>query len=228
MGKATALELAAEGAHVVVAARTETDLEAVVNEITSHGGQAMAHTMDVSKPSDVEQLAVMLEEHFEAVHILVNSAGEALIARLDETTDTDWDRLIDTNLKGPFLVIRSLLDLLRAADGALAVNIASKVGLTGHALVSVYTASKAGLIGLSRALAQELSGDKIRVVALCPGPVDTPMRWEATPDMEPHMTVPAKSVADVVLFLAKLGGRITTNEIVIEATTYSEDAVVLD
>src|SRR4030065_257539 len=89
----------------------------------------------------------------------------------------DWDLVWDTNLKGPYLTAKAMLDLLRASGCAQVVNIASKVGLTGHEQVTAYTAAKAGLIGFGRALAQELSPDNIRVTTLCPGPVGPPTRW---------------------------------------------------
>jgi NAD(P)-dependent dehydrogenase (short-subunit alcohol dehydrogenase family) len=152
----------------------------------------------------------------------------ALIAPLSNTSEADWDRVIDTNLKGTYLCTQAMLNLLSRSDSALVVNIASKVGLTGHATVTAYTAAKAGVIGFSRALAQELSSENIRVVAICPGPVDTPMRWAATPDMDPRLALPANTVAETILFLAKLGGEATTGEIVLETVNYNESLVPLD
>jgi NAD(P)-dependent dehydrogenase (short-subunit alcohol dehydrogenase family) len=228
IGRAIALKLASAGASVVVAARTESELDAVVAEVAAHGGQAEARVMDVTRPADVVALADDLRETYGRVDVLVNSAGVALIAPLDATSETDWDLVMDTNLKGPYLCIRAMLDLLRASEGGQVVNIASKVGLTGHELVTAYTASKAGLIGFSRALAQELSSENIRVAAICPGPVDTPMRWTATPDMDPKLTISAKTVAEIVSFLVTLDGHATTSEIVVEASGYDESAVVLD
>jgi NAD(P)-dependent dehydrogenase (short-subunit alcohol dehydrogenase family) len=140
----------------------------------------------------------------------------------------DWDRVIDTNLKGTYLCIHAMLDLLRASEGALVVNIASKVGLTGHAMVTAYTAAKAGVIGFSRALAQELGDENIRVVAICPGPVDTAMRWEATPNMDPKLAISAETVAETILFLVTMNGRAATGEIVLEAIAYDESSVQLD
>lgn len=228
IGRATALKLASAGATIVVVARTKPELEAVVAEIEGQGGQAMALVVDVTLSTDVESLAAEVQEIFGQVDILVNCAGVALIAPLSNTSEADWDRVIDTNLKGTYLCTRAMLDLLSRSDSALVVNIASKVGLTGHATVTAYTAAKAGVIGFSRALAQELSSENIRVVAICPGPVDTPMRWAATPDMDPRLALPANTVAETILFLAKLGGEATTGEIVLETVIYNENLVLLD
>jgi NAD(P)-dependent dehydrogenase (short-subunit alcohol dehydrogenase family) len=204
------------------------ELEDVVAEIEANNGQATAYSLDVTQVAEVEAFVTDLRDKIEHVDVLVNCAGVALIAPLDTTSEADWDRVIDTNLKGTFLCTRIMLDLLRASESALIVNIASKVGLTGHAMVTAYTAAKAGVIGFSRALAQELSAENIRVVAICPGPVDTPMRWKATPKIDPKLVISAETVAETILFLATLNGHTTTSEIVLEAIVYDESAVPLD
>lgn len=228
IGRATALKLASAGATIVVVARNKPELDSVVAEIEAQGGQAMAMVADVTLSADVESLAAELQEIFGQIDILVNCAGVALIAPLSTTSEADWDRVMDTNLKGTYLCTRAFLGLLGRSDSALVVNIASKVGLTGHATVTAYSAAKAGVIGFSRALAQELGPENIRVVAICPGPVDTPMRWEATPQMDPKLALSAETVADTILFLAKLDGDVTTGEIVIETLNYDESLVSLD
>jgi len=228
IGRATALKLASAGATIVVVARNKPELDSVVAEIEAQNGQAMALVVDVTLSTDVESLAAELQEIFGQIDILVNCAGVALIAPLSTTSEADWDRVMDTNLKGTYLCTRALLGLLGRSDSALVVNIASKVGLTGHATVTAYSAAKAGVIGFSRALAQELGPENIRVVAICPGPVDTPMRWEATPQMDPKLALSAETVADTILFLAKLDGDVTTGEIVIEALNYDESLVPID
>lgn len=228
IGRATAHKLASASAHVVVAARTVSQLESVVAEIVGRGGQATAQEVDVTRPDSVLHLAQAVRKVYGHVDVLVNSAGHSLIADLDATSEADWDRVIDTNLKGPYLCVRAMLDLLRASQGAYVVNIASKVGLTGHAQVTAYTAAKAGLIGFSRALALELKPENIRVVVICPGPVDTPMRWAATPDLDPSMVISTETIAETILFAVTLGDRAAlSTELVIEAVGYQESAVPL-
>jgi NAD(P)-dependent dehydrogenase (short-subunit alcohol dehydrogenase family) len=229
IGRAVAHKLASEGATVIVAARTASELEAVVAETEAKGGQVVARVLDVLRPAEVEALAGELRQTHGRVDVLVNSMGVSLIAPLDSTPEEDWDLVIDTNLKGPYLCTRAMLDLLRASDGGQVVNIASKVGLTGYAQVTAYTAAKAGLIGFGRALAQELSTENIRVLTVCPGPVDTPMRWAATPKMDPGLAISAETVAETILFLVTLDSHVAVNsEIVIEAIAYDESAVPLD
>lgn len=228
IGRETARRLASAGARVVVAARTASELESVVAEIATLGGEARAMPVDITRPDSVQLLAQSVRQAYGHIDVLVNSAGHSLIAHLDATTEADWDRVIDTNLKGPYLCLRAMLDLLRAAHGAYVVNIASKVGLAGHAQVTAYTAAKAGLIGFSRALALELKAENIRVVVICPGPVDTPMRWAATPNLDPSMVISAETVAETILFAVTLGDRAAlSTELVIEAVGYQESAVPL-
>ncbi len=228
IGRATARQLASAGAHVVVASRTADELEAVASEIEAAGGRATAHAVDVTHNSSVQALASAVRHAHGQVDVLIYSAGVSLIAALDATSEADWDRVIATNLKGAYLCIHAMLDLLRASGGAQVVNIASKVGLTGHALVSAYAAAKAGFIGFSRSLAHELGQENIRVLTICPGPVDTPMRWAATPGMDPNQTISAETVAETILFLLKLDDQTTVDEIVIEALAYDESAVSLE
>lgn len=229
IGRAVAHKFASEGATVIVAARTASELETVVAEIEAKGGQAVARVVDVLRPADIEALAGELRQVHGRVDVLVNSMGVSLIAPLDGTSEEDWDLVIDTNLKGPYLCTHAMLDLLRASGGGQVINIASKVGLTGHAQVTAYTAAKAGLIGFGRALAQELSTENIRVLTVCPGPVDTPMRWAATPKMDPGLAISAETVAETILFLVTLDSHVAVNgEIVIEAMAYDESAVPLD
>lgn len=228
IGRAIALELASAGAQVVVAARTAAELEAVVGEVGGRGGRAVARVVDVTRGQQVKALAGWLYTTFGRVDILVNSAGVALIAPLAETPEEQWDLVVDTNLKGTYLTLYTMLDLLRAAGRAQVVNIASKVGLTGHALTSVYAAAKAGVIGFSRSLARELAAENIRVLTLCPGPVNTPMRWAATPHIDPRLVIAPEELARTVRFLLTMDVHTTAGEIVMEALNYDEQAVALD
>jgi NAD(P)-dependent dehydrogenase (short-subunit alcohol dehydrogenase family) len=229
IGHAAAHKLAAAGAYVTVAARTVSELEAVVAAIKASGGQVNWHAVDVTQSNEVQALADELWKTQGRVDVLVNSAGVSLIASLDNTAEADWDLILDTNLKGPYLVIRAMLDLLRASDGAHVINIASKVGLTGYTQVTAYVAAKAGLIGFGRALTHEFRSQNIRFTTICSGPVDTPMRWAATPNMDPMLAVSAETVADTILFLATLDPQAAIgSEIVIAAANYEESEVELN
>ena len=219
MGRAIAHTLAAHGVRLVLVGRTRAKLDAVAAEIT--GGPApIVAPLDVADSAAVESLKQQLEAEFPDVDMLINCAGEAFIAALDDTTDADWQRLIAHNLTGPFLMARALLPLLRRSPNASIINVVSKVALKAYAPVAAYTAAKTGLLGFTRALALELRPDEIRVIALCPGPVDTPMRWAATPDFERKLVIDAGTVAGLVWHLVTLPRGTTTGEILLESIHY--------
>jgi 3-oxoacyl-[acyl-carrier protein] reductase len=155
---------------------------------------------DVSRPADVARFAQDVLGRYGAPDVLVNNAGVAARARLDELPLETWDAVVDSNLKGTFLVTRAFLPGMRARRSGRIVNISSISGRQGTALLSAYCAAKHGVVGLTRSLAAELRDDGIAVNAVCPGSVDTAMLRVgmpgATPDMSPE------DVAGVVLYLA--------------------------
>lgn len=220
MGHKIALRLARGGFHVILVGRTESKLEAVAAEINAQGEQATLFTADLTNSHQLQPLAEQIQALGGSLDALVNSAGEAFVATLEQTSEADWDRLLAVNLKAPFLTTRLLLPFLRQSANASIVNIASKVALKGYQPVSAYTAAKTGLLGFSRALAAELRADEIRVVALCPGPVDTPMRWSATPHFERKLVISAETIADTVWYLVNLPKGVTAGEIVLQSIHY--------
>jgi NAD(P)-dependent dehydrogenase (short-subunit alcohol dehydrogenase family) len=221
MGRAIAHKLAGGGYEVILVGRTRAKLEQVGAEIDRMGHRARVYPLDVTVGQQVEQLKQDLERDAGQIDVLVNGAGEALIASLEDTSEADWDRILAVNLKGPFLMVRTLLPLLRRSSNAMIVNLISKVALSNyHAEVAAYTAAKTGLLGFTHALAAELREDGIRVVGVCPGPVDTPMRWAATPDHDPDQVIDAETIADTVMHLVQLPKGVTMGEILIQSINY--------
>jgi NAD(P)-dependent dehydrogenase (short-subunit alcohol dehydrogenase family) len=221
MGRAMALKLAGGGYEVVLIGRTRAKLEQVKAEIDRMGHPARVYPLDVTVGQQVEHMKHDLEQTVGQVDVLVNGAGEALIASLEDTSEADWDRIIAVNLKGPFLMVRTLLPLLRQSPNATIINVASKVALSHyHEQVAAYAAAKAGLLGFTHALAAELREEGIRVVALCPGPVDTPMRWAATPDHDPRQVMDVETIADTVMHLVQLPKGVTMGDILIQSINY--------
>jgi NAD(P)-dependent dehydrogenase (short-subunit alcohol dehydrogenase family) len=155
---------------------------------------------DVRRAADVARFADDVQRRLGVPDILVNNAGTVARARLDELSVEAWDDVIDANLKGTFLVTRAFLPKMRARGSGRIINIASISGRQGTAELTAYCAAKHGVIGLTRALAEELRGDGILANAVCPGSVDTDMlrvgRPGSTADMSPE------DVAGVVLYLA--------------------------
>ena len=172
IGRACAKALAARGARVIAGARQTEKLAELVGEIEAAGGRAEAVALDVRDQGSVKALA---RSHGKAVDILVNNAGITADGLAMRMRDTDWDRVLDTNLTGAFRCARALMrPMLRKRWGRI-INIASVVGLSGNPGQSNYTASKAGLIGLTKSLAQELASRNITVNAIAPGFVATAM-----------------------------------------------------
>lgn len=175
IGRATALLFAQAGARVVINhLGSSVPAEALVDQIKAGGGQAIAIDADVSQAAGVLRLVDEARDAFGGVDILVNNAGIIQEKAFLDTTEADWDRMLDIDLKSVFLVCRAALPGMVARGNGVIVNIASDLGLLGRAQYAPYCAAKAGVIGLAKALAREFA-PCIRVNAIAPGPVNTAM-----------------------------------------------------
>ncbi len=174
IGRAIALELAASGASVVVNYRTgATEADAVVAQITEAGGKAVAFQADVSDGTTIEPLIKAATDTFGGLHILVNNAGIARDNLLMRMKDDEWDAVIDTNLRGAFLLTRAAMRPMMRARWGRVITITSVIGLIGNAGQSNYAAAKAGLIGFTKSVAREMASRGITANAIAPGFVDT-------------------------------------------------------
>ncbi len=180
LGRHFALTLARHGAKVAAAARRAAPLDEVVRQIAAFDGRAIAVPLDVTDPASVREAVRVAETELGPVSILINNAGVALDKPLFEQEEADWDRVLDTNLKGAWLMAQEVAaHMTKLGHGGAIVNIASIMGLGGASRLAPYCASKAGLINLTRALAVELARHDIRVNALAPGYIETAMNREA-------------------------------------------------
>ncbi|MFG2780197.1 SDR family NAD(P)-dependent oxidoreductase [Streptomyces prunicolor] len=180
IGRAAALAFAAEGAKVVVADLNADGAEAVVKEIEQAGGTAVAVTGDLSEQAVVDEVAATAVERFGGVDVLVNNAGIMdRMSAVADVADAEWDRVIRVNLTAPFLLTRAVLPhMLTAGRGAI-VNTASEAGLRGSAAGAAYTASKHGVVGLTRSLAVMYRKQGIRANAIAPGATATNISMDA-------------------------------------------------
>jgi 3-oxoacyl-[acyl-carrier protein] reductase len=215
IGRATALRLAQAGARVVVNHLDDADAaRAVVDEIAAPGGQALAVQADVGRADEVQRLVAQASA-LGAIEVLVNNAGIIQEKPFLQTTEADWDRMLTTDLKSVFLVSQAVLPGMQALGRGVIVNIASDLGILGRAQHAPYCAAKAGVIGLTRALAREFA-PAIRVNAIAPGPVNTRMvsldsmsaaSIEKELDIPQHRFAEPDEIAATALFLASDASR---------------------
>lgn len=210
IGRAVALRLAAEGAHVALAARNLEKLAEVAAEITAAGGTAQAFALDIANEESIKSCAKAVVAHFGKLEILVNNAGitrDILALRMKRH---DWDDVITTNLTGAFLLTQACMSPMLKARWGRVINITSVVGETGQAGQANYAASKAGLIGLTKSLARELAIRSITVNAVAPGYIETAMTAVLNDEQRTAMTsqIPLaragtdRDIAAAVAFLA--------------------------
>jgi 3-oxoacyl-[acyl-carrier protein] reductase len=221
IGRAIALKFANEGADVVVVSRTQENSEKVAAEIRALGRKAWAFAVDVADAAAVNAAAEKILAETGKVDILVNNAGVTRDGLLMRMSDADWDTVVDTNLKGAFLVTKAFSRAMIKARTGKIINISSVIGLIGNAGQCNYAASKAGLIGFTQSAAKELASRGITVNAIAPGFIQTDMTAELKEDMKAALLkqIPmgclgeAEDIAGAALYLASPAARYVTGQV---------------
>ncbi len=221
IGRAIARRFAAERAAVVVTARTESEIQAVVAEIQNCGGCAAAVQADVAREAECEKIVREARRIFGAVHILVNNAGMlGPVQPAEKVEPREWDRVIAVNLRGPYLLSRLVLPEMYERGSGSILNIVSIAAKAAFQLNSPYAASKAGLIGLTHTLAAESARKGVRVNALSPGPVsETKMFQELGRNLAEHFQATSDEISARMLD-GILQGRLQTAEEVASAALF--------
>jgi 3-oxoacyl-[acyl-carrier protein] reductase len=221
IGRAIALKFAGEGADVVVVSRTAANAEKVAGEIRALGRQAWAFAVDVADATAVTAAAEAILAAAGRVDILVNNAGVTRDGLLMRMSDADWDTVLDTNLKGAFLVTKAFARaFVRQRRGSI-LNISSVIGLIGNAGQCNYAASKAGLIGFTQSVARELASRGITVNAIAPGFIETDMTAELNETLRADLLkrIPlgvlgqTEDIAGAALYLASPAARYVTGQV---------------
>ncbi|MEE2823038.1 MAG: 3-oxoacyl-[acyl-carrier-protein] reductase [Acidobacteriota bacterium] len=229
IGRQIALELFSHGATVILASRSQEDSEVVAESIREQGGVALAVQMDVGQPDQVKNALTHVEESFKRIDIVVNNAGITRDSMLLRMKEEEWEEVLNVNLNGAFYVTRKVVaGMVRQRYGRV-VNITSVVGQMGNPGQINYAASKAGIIGFTKALAREVASRNITVNAIAPGFISTDMTANLQESVRDRLkdSIPVKrfgSVQDVAcgaLFLAsKEAGYITGHVLSINGGMY--------
>jgi len=212
IGRALALGFAQEGAHVTLAARTQAEVEAVAEEVRALGQRALPVVCDVSNEEQVKAAVQAALAEFGRLDVLVNNAGIGAMRPIHGTPLATWQRVLDVNLTGTFLLTKHVWKTMQTQGGGSIINIASLAGTQGVAMLTAYSASKWGQIGFTLSAAEEGKPHSIRVNAIAPGKGDTAIRANITEDKNKILT--AEDHVGVAVFLASDESRYITGQVI--------------
>lgn len=218
IGRAIALALAQQGAHVLLAARTAQQIESLAEQIRARGEDATAIPTDVADESSVQNLFAKVRQ-LGRLDILINSAGIGRFGPLQNFPTDDFDRVLAVNLRGTFLCCKEATRIMAEQKNGFIINISSVVGFKGYPNQAAYTASKHGVLGLTKSLAVEAQEHNVRVSAILPGGVDTELVSQARPDLDRSILMQPEDIAQAVLFLLSLSDRAHVDQIYIRRRT---------
>lgn len=217
IGKAIALTFAAEGARVVVAARRQTLCEGVAAQIRERGGEALAIPTDVTDEQQVDHLVAETVRRYGRVDILVNNAGIGGGRQIVETATREFDEVIRTNLYGTFFGCRAgFRQMKRQPEGGTILNMSSVCGVQAWAGTGSYSASKHGIMALSKALADEGRPHRIKVSAICPGGVAEGLVDASPEEIRRSEQISPYDVAETAVYLATLGPHAVVHQVTVD------------
>jgi NAD(P)-dependent dehydrogenase (short-subunit alcohol dehydrogenase family) len=217
IGKATALAFAKAGVSSVLLGRTLDQLQATAEEVRALGAEAIAIPLDLSQVDQVKPRLTQILEDVGTIEILVNNAGMGYTGSLVDTSLADWQRILDLNLTSPFQCIQAILPQMRSQRFGTIINVISVAGRQSFPDWGAYCASKFGLMGMTKTLAQEERSHGIRVVALCPGAVNTPL-WDSETvqaDFNRSQMLTPEDVAEAIVHAALLPQHVVLDELVL-------------
>ncbi|HEX9652240.1 MAG TPA: SDR family NAD(P)-dependent oxidoreductase [bacterium] len=218
IGRVTAIALAKEGANLVVASRTMSDLQSLAKEIGNVGRKALPIVTDVSRENDIKKLIQEAVNKFGGIDILVNNAGLGHFGRVETLTTQNWDEMFEVNLRGLFLCTREALPHLKRKTESFVINVASLAGKNAFEGGGGYAATKWGVLAFSKCLMLEERKSGVRVLAICPGSVATHFQHPMTSKPDNAKILQAEDVAQTIIAAIKLPQRAMVSEIDIRPT----------
>jgi NAD(P)-dependent dehydrogenase (short-subunit alcohol dehydrogenase family) len=224
LGRAVAVRVAAAGADVALLGRSESDLAAAADEVTSHGVRALPLAVDLAATAELGGVVDRVVEQLGRLRVLVNAAGTDVPASAEALALADWERVVAVNLTAPFALAKAAMPYMREAGGGLIVNISSVAGRRGWANASAYCSTKFALTGLTQSLAAEGRPHDIRVCVLYPGAMDT--SWgifdpaqrrqaDVQPQADERDSLNPEVVADLIAWMATAPGHPVLNEVTV-------------
>jgi len=221
IGRGIAEALAEAGAHVVLTARGGEELKKAQAAIAARGGKVSWVAADLSQEAELDALFSRVDSEQGRLDVLVNNAGLGLFGPLADFSSGDFDRLIAVNLKAVFLCCRQAMRLMAPRRRGYIINISSVVGFKGYPNQAAYTATKHGVMGITKSLAVEAQPHGIRVSAVLPGGVDTALSAAGLPDLDRSVLLQPEDIAQAVLYLLSLSERAAVDQIYIRRRSSS-------
>lgn len=213
IGRATASLFLSEGANVVLNSRTKEDLDSFLKEHEQSKNKIFCVAGDISKPAVISRIISRTIKEYKHVDILVNNAGFGIFSDFVESTTKDFDAMFNTNVKALYLLTRGFLPYMIKRKSGMIINIASIAGKNGVPGGAIYSATKHAVMGLSRSLLFEVRKYNIRVVAICPGSIDTKFHSGSSSGLKKESMLRPTDIAETCLYAATLPSNATVNEI---------------
>lgn len=215
IGKNISMGLAKEGATVILAARNEKNLKKVSKEINDSGGNSIIFPTDLSYENNIKDLFKYVKTEKGKLDILINNAAKVIAGKFTDFSTADYDDLMSINLRSLFICCREAINLMLPHKSGFIINISSVVGFKGYPELTAYTASKHGVMGITKSIASEFQNDGICVSAILPGGVDTELGAGARPDLDRSLLMYPQDITNTVLFMLGLSDKAWVDEIYI-------------
>ena len=219
IGRDICFALAEKGSNVIMTSRTESNLIEMESKIRSRGQKATAIPADLSSDDDIDSLFNAVTEKFGRLDVLINNAGIGIFGKLEDFPIEDFDRMIRINVRAVYLCCQKALRLMIPEKNGHIINISSVVGIKGYPNQSAYTASKHGVMGLTKSLAEEAQEHGISVSVILPGGVDTEFAYRARPDLDRSILIPPEDISKTVIYILTLSDNSMVDQIYIRRRT---------